>query len=167
MSGASGKEARTMTANDPFAGVDRLFLDTAPIIYYVERHPKYGPIVDPIFAGIDEHGPDPYGWPAAATSAITLAECLVVPIRSNQTSLQQAFTQLIVSGAGIRFVAVDDFIARDAAELRARYNLSLTDAIQVAVAFFAGCDAFLTNDRDLKRVGGMKILLIDELGAET
>jgi predicted nucleic acid-binding protein len=156
-----------MTADDPLAGVDRLFLDTAPIIYYVERHPKYGPIVDPIFARIDAAASDPDEGPVAVTSAITLAECLVLPIRANQPRLQQAFTHLLVSGPGIKFIAVDDMIARDAAKLRATYNLSLTDAIQVAAAFYAGCDAFLTNDRDLKRVTGMKILLVDDLGPDS
>src|SRR5690348_7093577 len=67
-----------------------------------------------LFARIDEAGADPDWGPVAVTSAITLAECLVLPIRSNQTSLQHAFTQLLVSGPGIKFVAVDDMIARDA-----------------------------------------------------
>jgi hypothetical protein len=33
----------------------------------------------------------------------------------------------------------------------------------VAVAMLSGCDAFLTNDRDLKRVTELKVLVIDEM----
>lgn len=40
---------------------------------------------------------------------------------------------------------------------QARYHLRMPDALQVAVAIKAGCEAFLTNDRDLR------ILVLDEL----
>ncbi|MFA0754466.1 MAG: hypothetical protein IMHGJWDQ_002253 [Candidatus Fervidibacter sp.] len=41
-----------------------------------------------------------------------------------------------------------------AASLRARYNLSLTDAFQVAVALKAGCDAVLSEMKNVKAQGG-------------
>jgi predicted nucleic acid-binding protein len=50
-----------------------------------------------------------------------------------------------------------------AAELRARYKLSLIDALQIAAALGAGCDGFLTNDKDLKRVGTLNVLVLSEL----
>ena len=50
-----------------------------------------------------------------------------------------------------------------AAELRARYRLRLPDAIQLAVALNAGCQAFLTNDRDLQRVTAVRILSLEDL----
>jgi hypothetical protein len=34
-------------------GVTRLFLDTAPVIYYVEKHPTYLALVAPIFGRVD------------------------------------------------------------------------------------------------------------------
>jgi len=58
---------------------------------------------------------------------------------------------------------IDDSIAKQAAKLRVRYNLSLADALQVAAALAAGCDAFFTNDIALKRVSEIKILVIDEI----
>jgi predicted nucleic acid-binding protein len=39
----------------------------------------------------------------------------------------------------------------------------LTDALQIAVALEAGCEAFLTNDRTLKRVTELRVLVLDEL----
>jgi predicted nucleic acid-binding protein len=50
-----------------------------------------------------------------------------------------------------------------AAELRARYNLTLTDAFQVACALDAGCEAFLTNDFGLKRVTEIQVIVLDAL----
>ncbi|HXG11503.1 MAG TPA: PIN domain-containing protein [Gemmataceae bacterium] len=142
---------------DALRGVTRLFLDTAPIVYFVERHPQYTPVVDEIFNRID------VGTLPAVTSPVTLSECLVVPFRLGQAKVQQDFIDLVVTGQGITFVSVDDGIARRAAELRARYNLLLTDAFQVATALVVGCDALLTNDLALQRVREIPILIVDQL----
>lgn len=58
-----------------------------------------------------------------------------------------------------------DASAERAAELRAHYNLTLTDAFQIAAALTAGCDAFPTNDAALKRVTELTVLVLDELEA--
>ena len=56
-------------------------------------------------------------------------------------------------------------IARIAADIRARYRLQLPDAFQIATALDAGCQAFLTNDAQLKRIAELKMLLVSELEA--
>src|SRR5947209_2709275 len=150
-------EAHAMKVPDAIRSVTRLFLDTSPVIYYVERHPRYVAVVDDIFNRIDA------GTLPAVTSPVTLVECLVVPCRLGQASVQKDFTDLIVNGQGITFVPVESVIACRAAELRASYNLALADACQIATALAAGCDAFLTNDLGLKRVQEITILVLDEL----
>lgn len=45
-----------------------LFLDSAPIIYFVEKHPTYIPLLIPFFAAIDKRKVQ------VVTSPITLAE---------------------------------------------------------------------------------------------
>ncbi len=50
-----------------------------------------------------------------------------------------------------------------AADLRARYNIRLPDALQLARDIDAGCDAFLTNDTQFKRITELKVLVLDEL----
>jgi hypothetical protein len=37
-----------MTLVDELDKIDSLFIDTAPIIYYIEAHPKFGPLVKEI-----------------------------------------------------------------------------------------------------------------------
>lgn len=146
-----------MKVADALQGIARLFLDTAPVIYFVERHPKYAPVVDAIFGEIDS------GSVQATTSPITLAECLVVPVRNGLVTLQPDFRDLIVHGHGVTFVPIDDGIGGRAAELRAGYGLSLTDALQVAAALAAGCDALLTNDVGLKRVQELRVIVLGDL----
>lgn len=83
--------------HEALQGVTRLFLDTAPVIYYVEKHPAYLDLVTPIFRHIDSE------VLVAVTSPVTLAECLVMPCRLGLTKLQQDFTDLIVYGQSTIF----------------------------------------------------------------
>ncbi|MCI0477893.1 MAG: type II toxin-antitoxin system VapC family toxin [Anaerolineales bacterium] len=142
------------------ASVKKLFLDTAPLIYYVEEDARYLSRVEPIFDQLDA------GSLTAVTSPVTLAECLVMPIRKNQAELERAFTDLVIGGDNVAFKMMDDTTAKKAADLRARYNLALPDAFQAAVAIHAGCDAFLTNDVMFKRVAELNVIVVEEIEIE-
>lgn len=146
-----------MKVTDALQNVSQLFLDTAPVIYYVEQNPSYFDRTQIIFDEIDA------GRLIAVTSPITLAECLVEPYRSGSVQLQTDFFDLIVYGNNTVFSTIEQERAKHAAELRAHYNLTLTDALQVAIALESGCEALLTNDSTLKRVSELRILLLDEM----
>lgn len=139
--------------------VRRIFLDTGPVIYFVEKNPIYLAKVRPVFTRIDS------GGLTAVTSPITLSECLVHPYRLQQAEGIAKFRDLIVNGGNVNFVLLDDAIADKAAELRAQHNLTLPDALQAATALQAGCSAFLTNDPILKRVAGIDVIVLDEVEA--
>ena len=137
--------------------IKRVFLDTAPIVYMVERNPYYLDVVRPIFARIDA------GLLHAVTSPVTPAECLVYPYQLNQPEMVRRFGRMIVHHRHTTFVLIGDEIAHEAARLRARYNLALADAYQIATCLISGCDASLTNDRDLRRVKEVNVLLLEEV----
>lgn len=145
-----------MKIADHLHAIQRLFLDTAPIIYYVEANRNYLNRIEPIFASLDADGL------VAVTSPITLAECLIMPYRHHQLGLQQAFSDLIIRGSNVLFVPINAEIAMQAAQLRAHYNLTLTDALQIAVALETRCDTFLTNDLALKRVSELEVMVLDD-----
>ena len=134
----------------------RLFLDTAPVIYYIEGDSHYLAHVDVVFNALDNLAL------SAVTSPITLAECLILPLRNADEHVRKAFLELILNSQNIHFHPSDETIALKAAELRANYNLTLTDAFQVATAIIAECDAFLTNDAALKRVKEIHIFVLDD-----
>ena len=152
----SGGKRKGIT--DFLKNVRCLFLDTAPLIYYVEKHPQYLKILKPVFGRIDK------GFITAVTSPITLAECLIHPYRRGLVELQKDFTDLIVNGRNTVFITIDHTISQKAAQLRASYNLPLADAFQVATALSAGCDAFLTNDLDMKQLTEIKVLVLADMG---
>ena len=133
-----------------------LFLDTAPVIYFVEQNPEFSPKVQEIFERLDN------GNLTAVVSPITLAECLVLPYKQKKPEIAQIFTELLANSESVVFYPIDEVVADKAADLRARYNLTLTDAFQLAVAIQAECDAFLTNDADLKRVKEIPVLVLSE-----
>jgi predicted nucleic acid-binding protein len=143
--------------NDIFREVERLFLDTAPLIYFIEKHPTYAKYLRPVFARIDK------GQLSAFISPITLAECLVHPRRLHLAELQKDFSDLIVNGKNTVFVPIEENIAKEAARLRAFYSLSLTDCLQIAAAVSADCDAILTNDIDMKEIKDIKIVILDDV----
>jgi len=133
-----------------------LFLDTAPVIYFVEHKDPYFTPLDAIFTQVDQ------GDLEVVTSAITLAECLFYPYKNKDKGLVQSFTRRLVTGRNVRFVSTSAVIADQSAQLRARYNLGFADAFQVATAVTAGCDAFLTNDKQLRRVQSLEILVLND-----
>lgn len=147
-----------MTIEESLEGVTRLFLDSAPVIYFVEQHPQYFPSVRVVFERIQS------SLIFGVTSPVTLAECLVRPYRLGQTQLQQNFVNLMLGSNNMIFQPItNSSLALEAAQIRARYNLQLPDAFQIAVAVAADCEAFLTNDVTFRRVTELRILVLDEL----
>jgi hypothetical protein len=132
-------------------------LDTAPIIYYVEAHPTYGPIVHPFFAVRL-----PVALNVALTSTLTLAEALVAPLRTGRLDLITGYRDVLVTFPIIRLVTVSTPVAGWAADLRARYNLRLADACQMGAALAEGATHFLTNDTQLRRVTELIVLVLDD-----
>ena len=146
-----------MKIDDALRGVNRLYLDSAPVIFYVEKNPTYLDRVNDIFGRIDD------GRLEGIVSVTTLAEVLVLPLRAGFAPVVDTFVRLLTQGQGMSFVALGVSAALKAADVRARYNLALADALQVAAALEAGCDALLTNDRDLKWVTEIRIVVVDDL----
>ena len=146
-----------MKVSAALQGVALLFLDTAPVIYLVEKNPDYLAMVSEIFRRIDD------GQVGAVTSPVTLAECLVHPFRLGLSQLRQDFIDVVAHGAGTTFVNLDQSIGETAGKLRAQYNLRLPDSLQIATAITSGCQAFLTNDSQLKRVTELQMLVLDDL----
>lgn len=158
MSDGKSSESKDLDIWDEvFQEVKHLFLDTAPLIYYVEKHPHYAKYLKPVFDRIDK------GRLTAFTSPITLAECLVHPYLLNLSELQKDFYDLIVNGKNTVFVPIDQNISQKAARLRASSNLSLADAFQIATALAADCDVILTNDTDMKQIGDIKVVVLADV----
>ena len=134
----------------------RIFVDTAPFIYLLEDNEHYIAKMQNIFTRLVENNISLF------TSAITFEEYLVHPYRTQQMEKEAAFLDFI-QDADIRFITIDVDVAKAAAKIRTKHrSFKAMDALQLAAAVQWGCDAFLTNDKQLQTFTGIKCLLVDE-----
>ena len=132
-------------------------LDTAVFIYYIEESARFLPVIAPIFEQVAA------GRREVATSSLTLLEVLVVPYRAGNLALAERYETSLARSRGLHLVDVGRAELRTAAQLRARHpSLRTPDALQLATALSAGCRSFVTNDRDLPPVPGLRILQLRE-----
>ena len=134
-----------------------VYCDTAPLIYYLEINPKYTSVVDPFFEALDSKQFQ------IVTSTLTLLEVLVLPLRTKNHQLANAYKQLLTTTEGVQVTAVTDLIAQEAAMLRGMYNLRTPDAIHMATALVTGSTYFITNDRIFQRIPNIHVLVLDDL----
>lgn len=139
------------------SNVQRLYVDSAPLIYYVEENSAYLERMRKIVGIIDTTDLLAY------SSVLTLTEVLVMPLRLGDRRLVQAYQEILLAGDDYEIVAVTPEIAVTAADIRARYGLGTPDSLHVACAVATQCDAMLTNDSDMKRIEELSILLLDDL----
>jgi predicted nucleic acid-binding protein len=147
----------SLKIRDALQGIQRLYTDTAPLIYYVEENPTYVSRMDVVFEAIEERPIE------AVSSVITLTEVLTHPIQLGNTRLVQEYRDILLNSREFRLIPITSRIAESAADLRARYNLRTPDALHVAASMDARCDAFLTNDASIKRVTEIAVLVLAEL----
>ncbi len=146
-----------MKLEDALGNISLLTFDTAPIIYFVEANPKYDALVTAIFQRVED------AEITGITSVISLCEVLVHPIRNQNHVLKQRYLDILQNSPNFFTKFINASTAERAAELRAAYNLRTPDALQIATALENGCNAFLCNDKDLKRVTELQIFILDEL----
>lgn len=128
-------------------------LDTALFIYYIEANETFLPLVAPIFEDVAA------GRREVVTSSLTLLEVLVVPYRAGNLALASRYEAYLSGSRGVRLVDIDRSHLRTAAQLRALHpGVRTPDALQLAAALSAGCSAFVTNDRELPAVPGLRVL---------
>jgi predicted nucleic acid-binding protein len=135
-------------------------VDTAVFIYFIQADPDWCPIIRPVFEAADS------GRLTLVTSAVTLLEVLVIPYRTNDQVLADRYDALLTRSRGIRLIDVTRAQLVWAARLRAATRVRTPDALQLAAASQAGCPVFLTNDRRLPAVPGMRIVQLSQMRAQ-
>ena len=137
-------------------GPGPIALDTAPFIYLLEENRRYLPLIEPVFQAIDRGEVD------AVTSALTLLEVLVVPLREGSASLARRYEALLTSSRGLTLVEIDTSVSAGAAHLRAALGLKTPDALHLATAHQRGCSSFVTNDRRLPDLPEVRVLQLND-----
>ena len=131
-------------------------IDTPAFIYAFEGHPTYLMPMRDLFLDLAR------GAIEGVTSVITLMEIAVRPWQLGLPRLVEDYEAYLSGYPHLVLCDVDRSIARLAARLRADYRLRPADSLQVATALDAGALAFLTNDRALRRVRDIPVLIVDD-----
>jgi len=136
---------------------ERLFFDTAPFIYWLENHREFYPKV--VRLVVEAHERDA----TFLTSVLSYCEFCVKPQQQERFELIEDFKNLL-EALDCPMLPISVEIATKAYQFRAKYTaLKTVDALQLAVAIESGCQKFVTNDRRLKQVTEIEIVVIAEL----
>ena len=133
-----------------------VFVDTSPFIYYLQHNDLYYSDMKLFW--------ERYAVCNFVTSSVTITEYLTYPYCHNDLKMIDAF-YFFIDGMDIKIRSIDKEIAEKAAKIRAEYRFFKTmDALQLATACIAGCDLFLTNDKQLRQFGEIRCITVEELG---
>jgi len=132
-------------------------LDTSIFIYHLEDHPRYSPLTEIIFNGLEK------GINKGVTSYLTLMEILVKPKTGGLLQVARDYEYFLTTFPNLTFYEMGLEIALKASDLRAIEQIKAPDAIQLATAILYKATAFLTNDKIFERVKGVDILILDKL----
>lgn len=146
-----------MSLSEELTRISSIFLDTAPIIYYIEAHPEFGPLAREVVTAFQS------GNLTAYSSVITLTEVLPKPIESGDDKLARKFADFLKHGKHLSMIEISEGIADAAGKLRGRYPVLRTiDALQIAAALEIGAEVFLTNDMKLRQIKELKIMVLKD-----
>lgn len=136
---------------------NRVFIDTSPFIYYIEKSDLYFEKMKRWFSEMYEQEK------TLVTSPVTIEEYSVFHLKNRKFEYIHAF-RAFISDMGIAVRNIDFDTGLFAAELRAKYQgLKAMDALQLASAIQNRCDVFLTNDKQLRQVEEINVMLVEEL----
>ncbi|MBQ7655863.1 MAG: PIN domain-containing protein [Clostridia bacterium] len=137
-----------------------VFLDTAPLIYFLDNNVLYAEKMMRIFDSLLSNND------RLVSSVITAEEYLVYPLRTGNQQKVDVFFEF-TADYGIDLIPVSLAIAKKAAYIRAAFpSFKSMDALQLAAAAETGCDLFLTNDKQLKQFEEIPCVTVDEWNME-
>lgn len=142
--------------NRSLKGIASLYLDSNILIYLIEGDVELRERVLTAFREIETHGV------ALFTSEVTVTECLNGAYRAGLEELAQKYLKLLGSEGFITLLPVDIDVCIEAARLGAAYHLKTVDAIHLASATLAGCQALLSNDGAFQSTDRVQAIQLSE-----
>ena len=137
-------------------GYNKVFLDTTPLIYFLDNDENFGNKAKAVFEEILSNGK------TLVSSVVTCEEYLVYPYRTNNQEKIDVFFEFM-EACGIELIPISVEIAKKAAEIRAEYkDFKAMDSLQLAVAVCSGCDIFLTNDKQLRQFKDIRCITVED-----
>ena len=148
-----------MTLVEALGGAQRAVLDTMVLIYYFEDSAVYGDRAESVIRSASS------GLFEAIITPVTAAELLIKPLQTERPDIADSYRTAMAHLENASRCALSWDAGCMAGALRARYGLPLPDMMQVATALEADSCALITNDKALRRVEEIPIVLLDDLSS--
>jgi predicted nucleic acid-binding protein len=129
------------------------YLDANVVIYFVERHPTWGPRARGRIAALRA------GGDRIAVGDLARMECKVGPIASGDSPLPADFDAFF-SSPDVLVLPVTAAVCERAARIRAAERFRPLDSPHLATAVEHGCGLFLTNDAPLARFRDLPVEIL-------
>lgn len=135
----------------------RVYIDTSPIIYYLENSALYMDKMKRFFELCLDNNIQ------IVTSTITIEEYLVFPYASGKLELVDNFKRFI-RYMNIKIVDINDEVAEQAAKIRGQFkSFKAMDSLQLAAAIVSKYDMFFTNDKQLRQEKSLPCMTMEDL----
>ena len=134
-----------------------IVIDTNVLIYLFEDDPLFGDAAEKVIMQAEQgvfHG---------VITPITVAELLVKPLRNNREDLANRCRSALRRLQNIDLVGLSFKTGEIAGALRAQYGFPLPDMMQVAVALESKTPAIITNDKALKKIKEIDVILLSDI----
>lgn len=131
------------------------YLDSSVFIYAFENHPKYKSLTRPLFNALSD------SKLKAVTSIITITEVLTIPLKEKESKLVNTYLEVFSKLPNLDVLLPSYWSAVEAAKIRAKYNFTLPDSYQLALAREAKCKSLITNDKNLLKFKEIKMIHLD------
>ncbi len=138
------------------SGFKSAFIDTAVFIYYLEDNPEFGGKSEKVFQSAETNQASLF------MTVLSYLEFCVKPYQEGRFELATTFLRFLEE-TNITCSIIEVNISDSAARLRAKYpGLKSIDALQLATAIKCNCEVFVTNDRRLRQVDEIRVMLLEE-----
>ena len=133
-----------------------VYLDSNGFIYSVECVEPFRTLLDPMWQRARA------GDFVIVSSEIVVLETLVKPLREGDDVVERLMLSLF-DAREVRLIPTTRELWSDAARLRADSNLTVPDALHAATALRTGCELFVTNDTDFRRLPDLPAVVLADL----
>ena len=141
--------------NPPSSGA--VYFDTNVFIYSVEKVEPQSSALRPIWLAARA------GAIEIVSSELVVLETLVKPFRDRDILLENVYRALLFDSRDVRLLPVSVAILERAARIRAETGLKTPDSIHAATALDVRAALFVTNDAQVRRVGGLSVAILTEV----
>ena len=121
-----------------------IFLDSNPVIYFIEQPPTWGLCATARVAAARAAGD------RLAVSDLVRMECLVGPLKSGDAAVLAAYAAFFAL-PDVHVFPITPAVCDRGARIRATHGFKPLDSLHLAAAVEHGCGLFLTADAQLAR----------------